>query len=385
MTTAGERWDAEVAVVGVGAMGSAACLALARRGVSVLGLERHEIGHDRGSSHGQSRLIRKAYFEHPDYVPLLRRAYAGWDALMAATGQPLFHRVGLCSVGARESELVAGTLRAAAEHGLALEVVEGGDRSARAPGLVVGRDELLLYEADAGWLAVEACVHAQVALARQLGADIRAGCEVNAWAPDRDGFALETTAGRVRARRLVLTEGAWAAGTLARVGRRLAVHRNVLHWFDVKTAPTSVADWATAPCFAFDLVDGFFYGFPDIDARGVKVAEHRPGQLVDDPANVARERRPEDAQAVERFVGERLRGLGAAPTRHAVCLYEMSEDAHFILGRDEALGGVVVGAGFSGHGFKFAPAIGEALADLALDGESPLPIRRFSLDAARQG
>ena len=381
MTTAGGRWDAEVTVVGVGAMGSATCLALARRGVSVLGLERRAVGHDRGSSHGQSRLIRKAYYEHPDYVPLLHRAYAGWDALMAATGQALFHRVGLCSVGAEDSELIAGTLRAAAEHGLPLDIVDGSRHQARAPGLVLAQDELFLYEADAGWLAVEACVQAQAALASQLGAEIRAECEVNAWATDGAGFALETSRGRVRARRLVLTEGAWASGTLGRFGRKLKVHRNVLHWFGVDARPASAVDWTAAPCFAVDLADGFFYGFPNIDASGVKVAQHRPGQPVDDPDDVTREPLPDDATAVQRFVGQRLRGLGDAPTRQAVCLYEQSEDSHFIIGRDEALGGVVIGAGFSGHGFKFAPAIGEALADLALDGESALPIGRFAIDS----
>jgi sarcosine oxidase len=366
----------DVAVLGLGGMGSAAAWALARRGARVVGLEQFDLAHDRGSSHGETRLIRKAYFEHPDYVPLLHRSYALWDELGALAESPLLHRAGLVLCGAPESDAVAGAELAAERHALALEPQPAGRFR---PLLDDRAGERLLVEPEGGYVEVDRAVRAFQELAQRDGATLLGGTPVTGWTSEGALLRLSTPRGDVVARRLVLAAGAWSGRWLAELGVSVVAHRNLLFWFDAGP------EWRDAPCFVFDLPEGFFYGFPRISERGLKVAQHLPGEVVAEPSEVDRALRPEDVAPVARFVAARLSGVDPAPREHVVCLYEMSADGHFVITLDPRDARVAIAAGFSGHGFKFAPVVGEALADLALEGRTDLPIGFLGLGAGRIG
>lgn len=350
----------DVIVIGLGAMGSAAAMHMARRGARVLGLERFGPAHDQGSSHGESRLIRKAYFESPAYVPLLERSYALWDELSSLSGATLLHRTGLVLFGNRATTAAA----VAREHGVAVEHLSPAEARARFPSLRVRSDDALepLFEPGAGWLEVERCVQAHLDAARAASADLRFHEPALAWRVDPSSGQVEVDTGRGlhRAGRLVVTAGAWAPSLLADVGLPLGVRRVVQTWFDASPAHQ-------APCFGFDLGDGFFYGFPRVGGR-VKVAEHTARQPLARPEDVRREVVPEDTRRVEDFVRERLPELRTPPVLAKTCLYTMTPDEHFVIDLHPRYPQVAIAAGFSGHGFKFSPVVGEILADLALEG-----------------
>lgn len=364
MTTA--RFD--VIVVGLGGMGSAALHHLARRGARVLGIERFERAHDRGSSHGETRLIRRSYFEHPSYVPLLDRAYALWDELSEDRGMQLFERVGLVVIGRPESPILRGIELTKQAHALAIQRVEAREVAARWP-LFRARDgEIALFEEDAGFLHVEACVRAHLDAAERAGAVIR----TNTIATWDEAGAVHTPTETFECGAVVVCAGAWSKP----LGFPLAVRRRVQLWFPCEPR------WSRAPAFAFAEPDGFFYGFPSLirqDGSGatIKVAEHRSDGDAIDPDHLDRDLHEADVARVEAVIDRRLAGMSATPVRHAACMYSMSPDEHFILGRRS---NVVFAAGFSGHGFKFAPIVGSVLADLALDGHTTEPIDLFSPD-----
>jgi monomeric sarcosine oxidase len=361
MTRAAPRYDA--IVLGVGGMGSAACWRLAKRGARVLGLEQHALGHALGSSHGETRLIRRAYFESPDYVPLLNRAYELWDELATETRQCLFHRTGLVIYGAeRAGGVIEGIRRSARSYGIPIE-----PRGAL-PGLSPPLGHAGVLEPDAGYLEVESCVLACAAAARAQGATILADTRIVAWREADGGVEVETADGeRHRGAKLVVTAGPWAAGLLPRLSSRLSVHRVPLYWF--KPARGAGA----AMCFGFELEDGFYYGMPDVNGRGVKVGLHVPGELVPDPARIDRGLRPVELEVICAFVRRCLPDVDANGfLRHAVCMYTMSPDENFVI--DHASDRVVYAAGFSGHGFKFASVVGEVLADMTITGRTAHPV-----------
>ncbi|MGE0859193.1 MAG: N-methyl-L-tryptophan oxidase [Gammaproteobacteria bacterium] len=346
-------------VVGLGAMGSAAALHLARRGAKVLGLEQFTLAHDRGSSHGESRLIRKAYFESPAYVPLLERAYTLWDELADLAGSPLLHRTGLLLVGREDARGATERARAVAEqYAITVESLDVEEARTRFPQLVIGATDILLWEPGAGYLEVERCVEAQALAAERAGARLAFGERVLALEQQGTTARVVTTRGSYAAGKLIVTAGPWATKLLGALGLPLRVHRVVQSWY---TAPTAYEASAGMPCFAYDTEQGFFYGFP---RRGgeIKLAEHAADDEVD-ADTVDRTVREADSARTAAFAARSLRGVGAAATRAKVCLYTMTPDEHFIVDRHEHL---VYAAGFSGHGFKFAPVIGESLAELAL-------------------
>ncbi len=346
-------------------MGSAACRALARRGAKVLGLEQFALGHALGSSHGESRLIRQAYFEHPDYVPLLKSAYELWAAVEAESGEALFARTGLVLFGPETGPILRGAQDSARLYGIPLEVFAGKEAAARFPAFTADPGDIAVYEPGAGWLAVERCVRTLAGLATKHGAEIREGVHVESWTADGRGVAVRTSHGEFKARRLVITAGAWSADFLARVRGKIAVRRVPVAWF----APRGAAP--AMPCFGFEDPRGFFYGFPPLSAQGVKVGLHLPGAAVADPAKLDRALHDDDVAPLAAFLAARLPWVDPRPRAHSVCMYSMSPDEHFIVDRDSDR--VTYAAGFSGHGFKFAPVIGELLADLALDGATGRP------------
>jgi len=370
-------------VLGVGGFGSAALYHASRRGARTLGLEQFTAAHDRGSSHGESRIIRRAYFEHPDYVPLVDAAYARWAELEAAAGRTLCTRTGLLLSGPPQGGVIRGTLRAAREHQLDISEVALAEARRRFPVFDFPDDHAVLHEADAGYLRVESCVRTHIEQAASFGADLRFGETWLAWRADGNTVQVTTDCGRYEAAALIVTAGAWAARVLADLDLPLIVRRKVQFWHAVR--PPHVAAHQASPGFLFELPGGTFYGFPCIDGETVKVAEHSGGAVVDDPAHVDRSCGEEDIGPVEGFVSAVLPNLHRRPQSHSVCLYTMAPRERFFVDRHPRFRNVIVAAGFSGHGFKFTPAIGHALADLALGDTTQLPIRFLGMNADRFG
>jgi sarcosine oxidase len=373
----------DVIVVGTGGMGTAAACQLARRGGRVLGLDQFPLAHDRGSSHGQTRLIRQAYYEHPDYVPLLLRAYELWRDLEQAAGRRLLVESGLVMAGPDTGEVVPGALASARIHGLAIETLSPAEAAARWPAFRTPDDWRVVYEPQGGYLFVEDCVPAHAEVATAHGAELRSGISVHDWRISGRDVIVDTDAGSFSAAKLVLCPGPWADGLLKLPHVPLTVLRKSLFWYEPPAAHVQSFDAGSLPCFAFDTPAGFFYGFPRLDGRGVKLAEHTGGRPVADPLAVDRSVDAAEQVRIETWITDHLPTLGRDRRDHAACLYTMSPDAHFVLGTHPDHPQVAIAAGFSGHGFKFASVVGEILADLAITGATQQPIgflspRRFA-------
>ena len=368
-------------VLGTGGVGSAALFHLARRGARVLGLDRFGPGHDRGSSHGQTRLIRQAYYEHPDYVPLVQRAFELWHELEQLEGTTLYRQVGLLQIGAESGEVIRGVRASARRHDLPIEELSAAECQHRFAGFRVPDSCRAVFEARAGILLVEQCVRAHAQQAVRQGAEIRSGETIEHWRLEGDRVVVQTDRGRYTAARLIVTVGAWAGQLLGELGVPFEVRRKPLYWF-AANSDVYQADRG-CPGFLYDLPQGCFYGMPQIDPLGVKVAQHTGGAVVADPLTVDRSVDVADQEVVSRFVEGFLPALSTHPSEHTVCMYTMTPDAHFVVDRHPEYPQVVFAAGLSGHGFKFTSVLGEALAQLTLDGAARPPIGFLSL--ARPG
>ena len=366
-----ERYDA--IVVGVGGMGSAALFHLAQRGQRVLGVERFDVPHEYGSSHGITRIIRLAYYEHTAYVPLLRRAYELWRALEAAADEQLLRVTGAVDAG---PGIFEGSLRSCRDHDLPHEVMDGGELARRYPGYRLPDDHDVLFQRDGGFLVPERCVVAHVQQAIAHGAAVHARERVLEWEDAGGAVCVRTDRGEYETEQLVITAGAWAAD-VARLPGLVQAERQVLAWFQPHRPELFTSE--RFPVFNLQVDEGHFYGFPAHGIPGFKLGRyHHLGEHVD-AETADREPRRED-EAVLRSFTERYFPDAAGPTvALKVCLFENSPDEHFILDRHPESERVVVGAGFSGHGFKFCSVIGEILADLALDGATGHDIRFLRL------
>jgi sarcosine oxidase len=372
-------------VLGVGGFGSGALYHLAKRGASVLGIERFGVAHDQGSSHGQTRIIRKAYFEHPDYVPLLHRAYELWHELEHEANRTLLHKVGLFIAGEPQCEAVAGTLLAARMHNLPIDKLDAREAAERFPGYQFHDDFTVVFEPEAGYLEVENCVAEHIAAAQRHGAQLRTGEAVVSWQSDGRRVTVRTDQGEYSAASLVLTAGPWAGQLLGLAAgsrnqpdwsARLRVIRKPLFWFNADSRYDVAQGNST---FFFETAAGQFYGFPRLDGQSIKLAEHTGGDAVVDPLNVDREIHPADLPRVHDFVRDFLPTLDPQPVRHSVCMYTKTPDCHFCIDLHPEWANVAIGAGFSGHGFKFTTVLGEALADLAQTGGTKLPVGFLSV------
>jgi sarcosine oxidase len=370
------RYD--VAVVGLGAMGSAILAQAAKRGAFVIGLEQFARGHDRGSSSGKSRMIRKAYFEDSAYVPLLLRAYDLWRELERETSQELLRLTGLLMVGKEGCEIIAGATRAAREHSLPFESLTAPQIRSRFPMLKVLDEEVGIYESDGGVLDPERAICAQLDVAKAAGAEIRFEAAMESWEPHAEGFAVRLADGAtVVTRALVLSLGAWLKSALEKLGVTIRVQRNVQTWFE------SATDTYAAPDFPPFLLDreglpAPLYGFPDF-GDGVKAAFHSYGDLTD-AAHLNREvDAARDVEPIMRAMENWMPGAAMALLSAKPCLYTLTPDGHFVVDRHPDHPRLVLCGGFSGHGFKFAPVIGEIGADLALEEETRHEIQFLSL------
>ena len=355
-----DRYDA--IVVGVGGMGSAALYHLARRGLHVLGIERYSVPHERGSSHGVTRIIRLAYYEHTAYVPLLRRAYELWRELERGAGEQLLHVTGSVDAG---EPIFTGSLRSCLDHDLPHSVLDGGELTRRYPGYRLPPDVPALVQPDGGFLLPERCIVAHARAARAARADLRTRERVLGWDETGAGVRVRTERGEYDGDRLVLTAGAWM-GELA--GLPVVAERQVLAWLEPRRTELFAPE--RFPVFNVQVEEGHYYGFPAFGVPGFKLGRYHHLGEHGPPDELRRDPDGEDEDVLRRFAGRYFPdGAGPALTLKT-CLFENSPDEHFILDTHPASSAVVVGAGFSGHGFKFCSVVGEILADLAVDGRT---------------
>ncbi len=367
----------EVVVCGLGATGSAALYQLARRGVRVLGLERFRPGHERGSSHGETRIIRLGYFEHPSYVPLVRSAYAGWREIEAAAGRQLLRVTGIAEIGPPDGVLVSGTLASSRQHGLRHEILTAAELMRRFPAFRVPSDTVAVVQPEGGFLEAEPAVEAMVGLAQAEGAEIRCGETIAAIEPLAGGVRITTDRGVVEAGAAIVALGAWIKALLSRLAVPIRITRQVMAWFE--PADPAPLGGGRLPVFLIESRHGIHYGFPPLRAGPVKVAKHHHGDQRVDPDAYDRTVSAEDERLIRAALVEHLPAANGRLIKAKTCLYTMTPDGDFIIDRLPGAPQIVVASPCSGHGFKFAPVIGDILADLATTGATAQDISRFAL------
>ena len=367
-------------VVGLGAMGSAAAFQLARRGARVLGLEAFTPAHDRGSSHGESRIIRQSYFEDPAYVPLVLRAYELWDQLQEESGARLLRITGGVAIGPRYGTLVAGCLRSAKEHALQHDVFDREEMRRLLPQFVLADGEVAFYEARAGYLDPEECIRQFLSGASRRGAELRFQEPVLSWTASRsgEGVSVMTAKETYHARSLVICAGPWFAEIVPDVAMPVEVSRRVMFWLK-PLREAAAFDSEVFPVFLWQPEGApLFYGFPRTSAAGdPKVAIHSGGEACT-PSSIDRVVRVGDEAAIRSAVASRIPALNGEVSHAATCMYTMTPDEHFFLDLHPEYPQVSLAAGFSGHGFKFSPVVGEILCDLAIGRETAHDVALFS-------
>jgi sarcosine oxidase len=365
----------DVVVVGLGAMGSAALHQLARRSVRAVGIERLTPGHDQGSSHGESRVIRLGYFEHPSYVPLLRRAYTLWRELEAASATKLLHITGIAEIGRPDGEVVSGTLAASRLHGLPHQVMDAAETMRRFPAFRIPADYAGVFQPDGGFIAIEPAIAAMLAQARTAGAEIRTSTAVLAVEQHGNGVLVRTNQGDIEARTAIAAAGPWIKHLLPNLSVPLRITRQVMAWFEpLDPAPFSDGHF---PVFLLESSHGVHYGFPPFTRGAVKVAKHHHSEETADPDAYNRAVSLSDETLIRAAIADHIPAANGPLAAAETCLYTVTPDRDFLIDRLPGSPNVIVASPCSGHGFKFAPVIGEILADLALGGGTRHDISRF--------
>jgi len=366
----------DVVVIGLGVTGSAALYHLARRGRRVVGIERFSPGHDRGSSHGETRIIRLGYFEHPSYVPLVRAALPLWRELETQSGRTLLDITGVLEIGAPGSVLIKGTLQSSRTHALAHEILDADTLMRRFPAFQIPREFVGVFQPDGGYLMAEAAVNAHIDLARAAGAAIRPSETVREVNPQANGVRVHTDRGAIDAGAAIVAAGAWATSLLPHLPR-LRVTRQVLAWF----APNDPALFVRGrfPVFLLESVRGLHYGFPLLGDQRLKVAKHHHRDETVDPDDYDRTITAEDEATIRSAIADHLPAANGPMLAAKTCLYTMTADGDFIMDHLPGHRQIVVASPCSGHGFKFAPVLGAALADLATTGDTSHDISRFRI------
>ena len=369
-------------VVGLGAMGSATLYHLAKRGQRVLGVEQFTPGHTNGSSHGDSRIIREQYFEHPLYVPLAQRADAMWRELEGLTYRSLLKRTGGLMIGPADGEVVAGTLQSAREHGLPHEVLDAEQMHERFPAFSPRAGLVGAYDPRAGMLDADACNAAHLELARAKGATVRTEEPVIGASADEKGVSIRTARGTYVADKLVITAGAWTGSLMKELDLPLRIERETLFWFEPE--PRALYEPDRFPIFCYEFTPGQINFGLARTGRGVKAGIHHSGEFVDHPDDVKRTVDPSEVELLRETLADVLPGLATAPVRETgVCLYTNTPDDHFIIDWHPKHPNILLSSPCSGHGFKFATVLGEAQASLITTGRSdfdftPFRINRFA-------
>jgi sarcosine oxidase len=364
-------------VLGVGGMGSAALYHLARRGARVLGIERFDIAHDRGSSHGLSRIIRLPYWEHPDYVPLVRRARELWRDLERAAGERLLIVTGSIDGGPRDGRMIRGSLSACRTHDLEHELLDAAALAKRFPGYRLPPDHVAVFQPDGGFLRPERCVVAHAAAARAHGASVQTHERAIGWSVADGRVEVATDRGEYHAAHLVITAGPWLPAVVPALAPRLMVERQVVIWTRPLRPELFTAE--SFPVFYIETPHGAFYGFPADAERGFKIGKYHHRREATDPESVDRTVSSEDEATLREGLSHYFPDANGPTLSASTCLFTNTPDEHFVVDRLPGHPEVVVAGGFSGHGFKFCSAVGEMIADLVLD-ESSRAIGLFSLD-----
>ncbi len=380
---------ADVVVVGLGAMGSAACFQLAARGVSVIGIDRYEPPHPYGSTHGETRITRLAIGEGPEYVPLVRRSHELWRELERQTRTPLLTQSGGLILGHPTNPFLIQTRASARQYEIAHENLSNAELVERFPMFAVDDQTEAYYEPEAGYVRPEAGVRAQLELARRHGARLAFGERVEAWAASAEGVIVCTPAGNYEAQQLVLSAGAWIPQLFPEGAGTFAVHRQLLYWFPIREGYERFHDM---PIFVWDFrgeqqrVIHLFgvYGFPAIDGPGggVKLATESYEETTTPDGRQHPAVQAEIDQMYRRYVAPHLPWLGPEPLRTVSCLYTSTPASRFVIDRHPEYPGVLIVSACSGHGFKHSPAIGEAVAQWVTGGTSNIDLGAFSLSRA---
>ena len=368
----------DVIIVGLGAMGSAAACELAQRGLKVLGIDQFTPPHSLGSSHGETRIIREAYFEHPAYVPLVQRAYERWAELEGETGEQLFLQTGGLLMGPAEGVPISGSIEAAKTHQLPFEKLTADGIRNRFPLFCPDDGMIGVYEPRAGGLFVERCIEAHHRLAREAGAELKFEEQVIDWSAEGEGVEVESGNGRYRSGRLILSTGSWMGALATELSLPLEIERQVLHWFE---PVGDLDDFSPERCpfFFFEYGKGkYFYGFPLVGGA-LKIAKHHQGELTT-PDEIRREVSEDEVEEMRSLLQNFIPKANGRLRESAVCMYTNTPDDHFIIDHHPEHPQVILASPCSGHGFKFSSVIGELLADMATGRTPPLDLSLFRLE-----
>lgn len=365
-------------VIGVGGMGSATCYQLAKRGRRVLGLEQFDIPHDQGSSHGHTRIIRLAYYEHPSYVMLLKRAYELWDQIERHTGEQILIKHGSIDAGPSDSWVFKGSLQSCIEHDLPHEVLTGAELSQRFPGYRLPFDTMALYQPDGGFLLPERCIVSYVNAATELGAEIHGRERLLDWEPHNDGVRVITDRAAYEADSLIFTGGAWSARLLPLLRGLSVPERQVLAWLQPERP--ALFRPSSFPVFNVLVEEGRYYGFPVYGIPGFKVGRYHHFEEYVDPDDYHREPTVEDEEMLREFTARYFPDAAGPTMTLKSCMFINSPDNHFIIDLHPDYPQVSFATGFSGHGYKFASVVGEIMADLSERQQTRHDISLFSLE-----
>ena len=370
-------------VIGVGGMGSAAVYHLAKSGARVLGLERFEVPHSFGSSHGLTRIIRLAYSEGSHYVPLLREAYRLWRELEEVSGESILRVTGGLDIGPETGGIVQGSRNSCVEHDLPFEELDSSEVNQRFPGYRLPPEMYAIYQPDAGYLRCETAIRVHAAAARALGAEIATGVRVLRWERSPTGLRVETDHGCYETRKLVITAGSWVGGLLPVLGPVCRPVRQVMLWTDPLDPPRFEPE--RFPVFVLEGPFGNFYGFPDNQGEGFKIGKfHHLREEVPDPDRLDRECHPEDEAVLREGIEAYFPRANGPVRRMTACMFTNSPDGHFILDRHPENDDVFIAAGFSGHGFKFCNVVGRIMADFCLERPLKWDLSPFRLAPPRR-
>ncbi|MDQ0559738.1 sarcosine oxidase [Rhizobium mesoamericanum] len=370
----------DVAVIGLGAMGSAALSFLAARGAKTIGIDAYFPAHALGSSHGDSRLIRLGYFEDPSYVPLLQRAYRNWRDLETRLRANVLTITGVLQIGADDGKVVAGTRASCRMHGLPHEVLDRADMARRFPAFQLDEDEIAVLDPQGGYLRPEVAVMGYLKLAAQDGAVLHFGERVTAIETSDGGVKIRTADGQYRAKKVVVATGSWIAELVPQLQAHAVPIRQVVAWYQPRDG--FATEPQRMPCFLRDEgAEGSYFGFPAIGIDGVKVGRHAHFREPIDPNQPNPPVNDADTSLLDGFIAKRVPAAAGLRVNAVTCRYTMLPSEDFLLDLAPGNPDVVVASPCSGHGFKFTSVVGEILADLALEGGTSLPIAAFSFDA----
>ncbi len=371
-------------IVGGGSMGSATAYHLAKKGQKVLLLEQFDFIHENGAHGGQTRLIRKAYFEHADYVPLLLRAYQNWADLERETLEKVYFETGILYMGEKDDALLGNIKTSAKRYDLKLDVLEISEMKEKYPQFnAIPDDWESLFEPEAGFLLVEKCVQLYLQQALKLGAVLKAREKVTVWTENTEGVEVTTERGHYKAKKLIFTAGAWTDKLLQDLNVPLKVTRQILGW----VKPKNWADFTLDKFVCWGISDakvGFYYGMPILNNEdtsgpiGLKLGSHLHGDSVN-PDNVDRRIYEADEATFRECLEKYMPSANGDVLAIKICLYTNTPDENFIIDHHPKHKNVILACGFSGHGFKFASVIGEILSDLAIKGQTEQPIGFLSL------